>query len=137
MWPGGGRTPSPLVGLVLISDTPPDRPSPPMNSLPPRRCPPIGLDGVVGVVNGECGGVVATGGARVAAAGLKEKSGRALTDFCRNPGAEPRRPVGYACSDIGRVLGTGTGSEGKVSGPRCGKVKSGLGMSSMSPALEA
>lgn len=134
--------PSPLAGLVLNSDTPPDRPSPPMNSLTPRLCPPIGLDGVVGVVvNGECGGVVVAvvvaGGARVVAAGLKEKSGRALTDFCLEPpGAEPRRPVGYACSDIGRAFGAYAGSECDASGPRWGKLKSGFGMSSIGPALE-
>lgn len=76
-----------MVGLVLISDMPPERPSPPINSLPPLLCPPIGLEGVVGVASeGECGGVVVTGGvvaggARVATAGLNEKSGRVLTDF--------------------------------------------------------
>lgn len=50
---GGGSTPSPLVGLLLNRVEPPERPSPPMNSLPPRLCPPIGLEGVVGVVDGE------------------------------------------------------------------------------------
>lgn len=34
---GGGKTSSPLVGLVLISVAAPGRLSPPMNSLPPRR----------------------------------------------------------------------------------------------------
>lgn len=78
------------------------------------------------------------GGASVAAAGLKEKSGRALTDFCRGqPGAEPRRPVGYACSDIGRPFDAYAGAEDGSSGLRWGKLKSGLGMSSMGPALEA
>jgi len=98
----------------------------------------MGLEGVVGVANeGECGGVVATGGARVAAEGLNEKSGRALPDFWRRPGAEPRRPVGYAWGDIGWAEDEYEGSEDAVSGPRMGKVNSGLGMSSMGPALEA
>ena len=125
-----------LVGLVLNSDAP--RRSPPMNSLAPRLCPPIGLDGVVGVVDGECGGVVVAGGARVPGAGLNEKSGRALTDFCLEPpGAEPRRPAGYACSDIGRAFEAHAGSEDDASGPRWGKLKSGFGMSSIGPVLDA
>jgi hypothetical protein len=66
-----------------------------MNSLPPRLCPPIGLEGVVGVLSGEfgeCGGLVSA----VVPAGLKEKFGSALTDFILTAGDEPRRPVGYA-----------------------------------------
>lgn len=73
--------PSPFVGLVLISDVPPDRPSPPMNSLPPRLCPPIGLEGVVGVATGDSDGEVAAVGGFGVPAGLKLKSGRALIDF--------------------------------------------------------
>lgn len=128
--------PSPLVGLELINVTPPARPSPPMNSLPPRLCP-IGLEGVVGVPIGECGGVdVAVVEILAAPAGLKEKSGSAETDFCLSPGAEPRRPVGYAWRDIGRASEVEEGSEDDVSGSRRGNVKSGFGRSSMVPALE-
>jgi hypothetical protein len=58
---GGGRMPSPFVGLELRAKPPPVRPSPPMNSLPPRLWP-IGLEGVVGMSMGECGGVVAVSG---------------------------------------------------------------------------
>jgi hypothetical protein len=48
---------------------------------------------------------------------------------------EPRRPVGYAWSDMGREV-VGVGSEEDVSGPRMGNENSGLGSSSMGPALE-
>lgn len=75
-------------------------------------------------------------GGLLAPAGLKEKSGRALTDFCLDPGVEPRRPAGYVWSDIGRVLDADAASGDVLSGPRMGKVKSGLGRSSMGPALE-
>lgn len=92
-----------LVGLELSSAVlAPALPSPPINSLPPRLCP-IGLDGVVGMVVGESGGVPVV--SLAGAAGLKEKSGSAETDFCRVPGVEPRRPAGYACSDRGRAVG--------------------------------
>ena len=127
---GAGRIPSPFVGLVLSSVEPPARPSPPMNSLPRRLCPPIGLEGVVGVLNGECGecgGLVSA----VAAAGLKEKSGSALADFILMPGVEPRRPVGYACSDIGRAWDAGVDEARVLSGSRMGKLNSGFGSSSM------
>lgn len=57
---GGGSTPSPLVGLVLIKPNPvPEIPSPPINSLPPLLCPP-GRDGMVLAEAGEvgdCGGL--------------------------------------------------------------------------------
>ena len=93
---GWGRTSSPLVGLVLINVVAPGRLSPPINSLPPRLCPTIGLDGVPGVAgcaNGDTGGEVAVAGALGVPAGLKLKSGKALMDFPR-AWAEPRRPVG-------------------------------------------
>lgn len=52
---GGGSTPSPFVGLVLIKPSPaPEIPSPPINSLPPLLCPP-GLDGTILVEPGELG----------------------------------------------------------------------------------
>jgi hypothetical protein len=43
--------------------------------------------------------------------------------------------VGYAWSDIG-LDAVGVGSEEDVSGPRIGNENSGLGSSSMGPALE-
>jgi hypothetical protein len=106
-----------------------------MNSLPPRLCPCIGFAGVAGSVEGECGGEVPVLGCGVPA-GLKENAGRALTDFCLMCGMDPRRPVGYAWSDIGREF-DGVGSAVVVSDPRIGNEKSGLGSSSMGPALEA
>lgn len=128
--------PSPLVGLVLKRLAPPTRPSPPMNSLPPRLCL-TACDGVVGIANGECGGVTGVGPAGLfGPAGLKEKSGNALTDFCLFPGVEPRLPAGYPWRDIGRVPGVEEVSEDGVSGACCGKVKSGFGMSSIGPAFE-
>lgn len=49
---GDGRPSSPLDGLVLIKPRPePDLPSPPMNSLVLRRCPPPLAD----IGDGECG----------------------------------------------------------------------------------
>jgi hypothetical protein len=79
---GTGRTSSPLVGLVLISDAP-GLASPPINSLPPRLWWPwIGFGGETARVSGEHGGDVLTAGCGVPA-GLKEKAGRALTDFWR------------------------------------------------------
>jgi hypothetical protein len=131
---------SPLVGLVLISEAPPVRPSPPMNSLPPRLCPPIGLEGVTGVagnaVGDSCGEVaVAVAGGADGPAGLKLKSGRALIDLPL-AWAEPRRPVGYAWSDIGRALAEGAGVDEAVSGSRMGKEKSGFGVSSMGPVWD-
>lgn len=120
---------------MLSSVVPPARPSPPINSLPPRLCPPIGLEGVVGLLNGECGecgGLVSA----VAAAGLKEKSGSALTDFILVPGVEPRRAVGYALSDIGRALDSGGDEASVLSGSRIGKLKSGFGSSSMGPPFD-
>jgi hypothetical protein len=86
---GGDREPS-LVGLVLSSDIPPVRALPPMSSLPPRRCPWIGR---AGVNPGETGGEFPVAGC-AEPAGLKENSGRALTDFCLACGIEPRRAVG-------------------------------------------
>lgn len=83
---GTGKSPSPLVGLLLMGDMP-GRLSPPMNSLPPLLwCPCRGLDGVVGAVvnvavDGESGGDVSMLGFN-GPAGLKVKLGRALTDFC-------------------------------------------------------
>jgi hypothetical protein len=87
-----------------------------MSSLPPRLCP-TGLDGVVGVTAGECGGVPDAGSGGVAA-GLKEKSGNAETDFCRSPGVDPRRLLGYICIDIGRALGAGVESVEEASEAR-------------------
>ena len=88
--------PSALVGLVLRIFAPPALPSPPINSLPPLLCP-IARDGVVGAANGECGGVADAGPeVPLGPAGLNEKSGSVLTDFCLIPGVEPRRPAGYA-----------------------------------------
>jgi hypothetical protein len=90
---GGDREPS-LVGLVLSSDMAPVRALPPMSSLPPRRCPWIGRAGVLGDNPGETGGEFSVAGC-VDPAGLKENSGRALTDFCLLAcGIEPRRAVG-------------------------------------------
>ena len=86
---------------------------------------------------GERGGVVETSGALDTPAGLKEKSGSAETDFCLKPGAEPRRALGYAWSDIGRALGAEADAGESESGARWGNVKSGFGMSSMGPAVEA
>lgn len=126
--------PSPLVGLLLISAGPPGRTSPPINSLPPRLCPWIGLGRVGESAEGECGGEVPVVGA-AEPAGLKENSGSALTDFCLWCGIEPRRPVGYGWSDIGRGF-DGAGPEEATSGPRMGKENSGLGMSSTGPALD-
>lgn len=134
---GGGSAPSPLLGLLLNSDTPPTPGlvSPPMNSLPPRLWPPrIGFEGVADRSSGDCGGDVPVLGC-AAPDGLKEKAGRAFMDFLRWWGMDPRRPVGYAWRDIGRVL-EGVGSEEEVSGPRMGNENSGLGMSSMGPALD-
>jgi hypothetical protein len=87
-----------------------------------------------GRVDGDRGGEVSVLGFE-SAAGLKEKSGRALMDFCLWCGIDPRRPAGYACIDIGREL-AGVDSEGAPSGPRIGNEKSGLGMSSTGAALE-
>lgn len=74
-----------------------------------------------------------------AAAGLNEKSGSADTDFWRCAWAEPRRPLGNTCRDMGRPLNADVefASAVEPSGSRMGKVNSGLGMSSMGPALEA
>jgi len=107
-----------------------------MNSLPPRLCPPIGLEGVVGLPSGECGecgGLVSAG---AAPAGLKEKSGSALTDFILIAGDEPRRAVGYAWSDIGRELDAGAVEASVLSGSRMGKLKSGFGSSSIGPPFD-
>lgn len=80
---GAGRTSSPLVGLLLISDTPPGLASPPINSLHPRLWWPwIGFAGETAIVSGERGGDVPVLGCAVPA-GLNEKAGRALTDFWR------------------------------------------------------
>jgi hypothetical protein len=90
----------------------------------------------VGVVAmGETGGVMGAAAADDAE-GLKLKAGngRALTDFWRGPPADPRRPVGIACSDIGR-LGEAV-SSGVSMDERCGKTKSGLGTSSMNPEVD-
>jgi hypothetical protein len=114
-----------------------------MNSLPPLLCPCIGFVGVIdiGSVFGDCGGDDSVVGF-AAPAGLNEKSGRALIDFCLWCGMEPRRPAGYAgrpaggaCSDTGRDLVVAVSVEA-VSGPRMGKENSGLGRSSMGPALD-
>jgi hypothetical protein len=134
---GGGRTSSPLVGLLLFNAVPPGRISPPMNSLPPRLCPWDGFEGDTGGAArawGECGGVDSLAGFGVPA-GLNEKSGRALMDFCLWCGMDPLRPAGYACRDIGREL-AGAGAEEAVSGSRMGKENSGLGRSSMGPAFD-
>jgi hypothetical protein len=72
----------------------------------------------------------------VAPAGLKEKSGSALADFILDPGVEPRRPVGYAWSDIGRALEAGADAASMWSGSRMGKLKSGFGRSSIWPPLD-
>lgn len=94
-----------------------------MNSLPPLRCL-IACDGVVGAAKGECGGVADAGPVVLfGPAGLNEKSGNALTDFCLEPGVEPRLPAGYACIDIGRVPGVEEGAEEDNSGARWGKEK--------------
>lgn len=71
----GGRRPSPLIGLLLSNV------EPPINSLPPRLCPWVGFVGVVGKVGDNWGGDDSASGFG-APAGLKEKAGRALTDFC-------------------------------------------------------
>jgi hypothetical protein len=86
----------------------------------------------VGVLIGECGGLVSD----AVAAGLKEKSGRVLTDFILIPGVEPRRPAGYAWSDIGRGLEGGAGNADVLFGSRMGKLKLGLGSNSMGPAWD-
>lgn len=52
-----------------------------MNSLPPRLCPCIGLEGVTDSVDGDCGGDVPEVD-DVEPDGLNENSGSALTDFC-------------------------------------------------------
>jgi len=90
--------PSPFVGLVLIRPVPPCLPSPPMNSLPPRRCP-IFLDGVVGVTGegrvGESGGVSKVAVPLPVADGLNVKSGRTLADLrWLMPAVECRFAVG-------------------------------------------
>lgn len=76
---GGGRTPSPFVGLVLIKPRPaPDLPSPPINSLPPLLCPP-GLEGIALVAPGEvgdCGGLEVPEPSCADAARLKLKLGK-------------------------------------------------------------
>lgn len=108
-----------------------------MNSLPPRLWPPIGLEGVTGVTGvaiGDIGGEVAVVAGVEVPAGLKLKSGNALIDLPL-AWAEPRRPVGYAWSDIGRALVVGVGAE-VDSGSRMGKEKSGFGSSSMGPFCE-
>lgn len=75
---GGGSTPSPLVGLVLIKPSPvPDFPSPPINSLPPLLCPP-GRDGMFLAEPGElgdCGGLAIADPSFDDAVGLKLKLG--------------------------------------------------------------
>jgi hypothetical protein len=81
---------------VLINVVAPGRLSPPMNSLPPRLCPPIGLEGVpgtAGCADGDTGGEDAGAVDLGVPAGLKLKSGKALIDLPR-AWAEPRRPVG-------------------------------------------
>lgn len=128
--------PSPFVGLVLSKFDDPGLPSPPMNSLPPRLCPTMAREGVEGVVveKGDWGGLPSAGGCALPA-GLKEKSGRALPDLSLIPaGVEPRRAVGYDCIAVGRGFEV-AGSE-EVRSARIGKVKSGLGSSSMGPVLD-
>lgn len=105
---------------------------PPMNSLPPRLWPWIGLAGVEGRALGDCGGEAPVDVCEVPA-GLNENAGKAFTDFCRWCGMEPRRPVGYAWRDMGRGL---LEESEEAAGPRIGKEKSGLGSSSTGPALE-
>lgn len=89
--------------------------------------------GDVGSIFGDRGGDGDLSGC-AAPAGLKEKTGRALTDFCLWCGIDWRRPAGYDCSDIGRVLVCG--SEMDASDGRMGKEKSGFGRSSTGPAVE-
>ena len=99
---------SPLVGLVLNSEALPDRPSPPMNSLPPRLCPPTGLEGVAGVtgvvgsaIGDSCGEVAVADGADVPA-GLKLKSGREACRQSKGHGALDADPGTYQRLTQGR-----------------------------------
>jgi hypothetical protein len=68
-----------------------------MNSLPPLLWPCVGFEGDTGTgtgsVAGDCGGDDSAAGL-AGPAGLKEKSGKALIDFCLWCGMEPRRPAG-------------------------------------------
>lgn len=132
-----------MVGLELSSPTTPFLPSPPMNSLPPRRCP-TARDGVVGVV-GECGGVsvLAAAGAAAGSAfpGLKQNSGSAGPGplWAREPAAPATLLGSFAiCTDRGRMVEVDAepGVMAGESGERWGKTKSGFGRSSMGPFVE-
>lgn len=88
---------------------------------------------MVGARSGDVSGDVCWAGGALPA-GLKEKAGRAFTDFCLACGMEPRRAAGY-CMDIGRGL-VGDESFEEVSGPRMGNEKSGLGTISTMATLD-
>jgi hypothetical protein len=134
---GGGSTPSPFVGLVLINPKPvPDIPSPPMNSLPPLLCPP-GLDGTTFAEPGELGD---SGGLAIPvpllgdAAGLKLKLGRGGGGDRPDPFSFSRlNPVAPSCNsyaDLGLrlpvALESDDGAEDAV--VRAGKTNGGLGV---------
>ena len=90
---GGGSTSSPFVGLVLIKPKPvPDLPSPPINSLPPLRCPP-GREGIAFEPDesGESGGLAIPESIGKDAAGLKLKLGN-------GGGGERPKPVNPLCN---------------------------------------
>lgn len=71
---GDGSTPSPVAGLVLIKAAPDP---PPMNSLPPRRCPPErGAIGILArVEEGDSGGLFVPDSRFKDSDGLNEKLG--------------------------------------------------------------
>jgi len=124
---GGGSKLPMLAGAGVTDEKAPDLVLPPISSLPPLLCP-VGRRNIIEGSTGERGGL----SVEPDEAGLKLKAGRAGTVPFREPGAEPRRPVGYAWRDIGRWR-RGPGDSSESSAFCCGNEKSGLGTRSTGP----
>ena len=132
---GGGSTPSPLVGLVLIKPSPvPEIPSPPINSLPPLLCPP-GRDGIFLAEPGElgdCGGLAIPELALEDAVGLKLKLGngggrdRPVPLSLSRP--NPDAPSCSSYADIGLRPVALEYEDGAEDALRAGNTKGGLGV---------
>lgn len=137
---GEGKPSSPLDGLVLINPRPePDLPSPPMNSLVLRRCPPL-LGVVADGESGDGGWVTRSGVSLTAGEGWKVKDGNAETLLrlpCPDMELYDSEPVPASYADSGlRPVDREYDAGAEEGSGRAGNTKGGFGRGPPSSGTE-